>query len=45
MVQGGNTALIMAAFEGHDGIVDLLVKAGASPDVQDEVGGHGWWTR
>ena len=44
-MQGGATALMMAALEGHDGIVDLLVKAGASLDVQSKVGGHGWWTR
>ena len=41
MVQIGRTALIIAAPKGHDGIVDLLVKAGASLDVQDKVGGHG----
>ena len=42
MVQGGYTALMLAATEGHDDIVDLLVKAGASLDVQEkEVGGHG----
>ena len=45
MVQIGTTALIIAATKGHDGIVDLLVKAGASLDVQDKVGGHGQWTR
>ena len=46
MVQFGWTALMMAASNGHDDIVDLLVKAGASLDVQEkEVGGHGWWTR
>ena len=45
MVQGGWTALMAAAAKGHDGIVDLLVKAGASLDVQDQVGGRGWWTR
>ena len=45
MVQAGYTALMMATINGHDGIVDLLVKAGANPDVQDKVGGHGWWTR
>ena len=45
MVQDGRTALMMATNKGHDGIVDLLVKAGASLDVQNEVGGHGWWTR
>ena len=48
MVQGGMTALIVAAQYGqygHDGIVDLLLKAGASLDIQEKVGGHGWWTR
>ena len=39
MVQDGWTALIGAASSGHDGMVDLLVKAGAKLDVQDEVGG------
>ena len=39
MVQFGKTALIMAAEKGHDGCVDLLVKAGAKLDVQDKVGG------
>ena len=45
MVQEGRTALMDAAWEGHDGIVDLLVKAGAKLDVQSEVGGHGWICR
>ena len=45
MVQGGSTALMLATNKGHDGIVDLLVKAGASLDVLDQVGGHGQWTR
>ena len=40
MVQNGYTALILAAWYGHDGIVDLLVKAGAKLDVQNKVGGH-----
>ena len=39
----GGTALILAAYNDHDGCVDLLVKAGASLDVQNQVGGHGWW--
>ena len=43
-MQDGRTALMMAAFDGHDGIVDLLVKAGASLDVQSKVGGQRWWT-
>ena len=45
MVQDGYTALMLSAVNGHDGVVDLLIKAGASLDVQEEVGGHGWWTR
>ena len=40
MVQYGYTALMAAASNGHDGIVDLLVKAGASLDVQHQVGGQ-----
>ena len=34
MVQAGQTALMLAAFDGHDDIVDLLVKAGADVTVQ-----------
>ena len=45
MVQDGCTALMMAASKNHDGIVDLLVKAGASLDVSNKVGGHEWWIR
>ena len=45
MLQFGWTALMMASSNGHDDIVDLLVKAGASLDVQEKVGGHGQWTR
>ena len=44
MVQNNFTALMMAALKGHDGIVDLLVKAGASLDVPNKVGGQWWWT-
>ena len=29
MVQGGDTAVMLAAGKGHDGVVDLLVEAGA----------------
>ena len=42
-VQGGGTALMMAAQNGHGDIADLLIKAGASLHVQNKVGGHGWW--
>ena len=45
MVQGGDTALMSAAYGGHDGCVDLLVKAGAKLDVQTPVGGHEWTCR
>ena len=34
MVQDGVTVLMAAAIKGHDGIVDLLVKAGADVTVQ-----------
>ena len=34
MVQGGWTALIRAAAEGHDGVVGLLVEAGADVTLQ-----------
>ena len=34
MVQRGCTALMMAAFDGHDGAVGLLVKAGADVTLQ-----------
>ena len=34
MVQCGHTALMLAALDGHDGAVGLLVKAGADVTVQ-----------
>ena len=34
------TALAWAAQEGHEQVVDVLLKAGANPDIQ----GHGCWT-
>uniref|UniRef100_A0A6C0C4B3 Uncharacterized protein n=1 Tax=viral metagenome TaxID=1070528 RepID=A0A6C0C4B3_9ZZZZ len=34
----GNTALIFAAQEGHKEIVELLIKAGADPDMTDIYG-------
>ena len=33
----GMTALAWAASEGHKQVVDVLLKAGANPDVQDNV--------
>ena len=42
MIQESTSALMMAAYKGHGDIVDLLIKAGASLDVQDQVGGNGW---
>ena len=37
VTQNGSTALQQASFNGHYQVVDLLLKAGANPDVQDEV--------
>ena len=31
------TALAWAAYKGHTQIVDILLDAGASPDIQDQV--------
>ena len=31
------TALAWAAYKGHTQIVDILLNAGASPDIQDQV--------
>ena len=31
------TALAWAAYKGYKQIVDLLLKAGANPDIQDKV--------
>ena len=31
------TALAMAAYGGHVQIMDVLLKAGANPDIQDNV--------
>ncbi len=33
----GMTALAWAASEGHEQVVDVLLKAGANPDIQDKV--------
>ena len=38
IIQGnGMTALAWAAYEGHEQVVDVLLKAGANPDIQDKV--------
>ena len=37
VIQNGSTALQQASFNGHYQVVDLLLKAGANPDLQDEV--------
>ena len=37
IIQNGLTALAWAAHEGHEHVVDLLLKAGANPDNQDPV--------
>ena len=42
-IQFGDTALMLAAHYGHGDTANLLIKAGASLDVQAEVGGHGVW--
>ncbi len=36
--KGGNTALMLACFEGHINVVRSLIAAGASIDVVDRVG-------
>ena len=33
----GRTALAWAARNGHEPVVDALLKAGADPDIQDKV--------
>ena len=37
IIQDGWTALAVAASEGYEQVVDLLLKAGAKPDIQDKV--------
>ena len=37
IIQDGWTALARAAYEGHEQVVDLLLKAGTNPDNQDPV--------
>ena len=36
-VQDGETALEQASFKGHQKVVELLLRAGANPDLQDKV--------
>ena len=36
-VQDGYTALLLAADEGHEDVVQLLIEVDADPDLQDEV--------
>ena len=38
IVQDGQTALRQASIKGHHNVVELLLGAGASPDLQDKVG-------
>ena len=33
----GMTALAYAACQGHEQVVDVLIKAGARPDIQEQV--------
>ena len=37
VIQNGLTALDLASFSDHHQIVQLLLRAGANPDLQDEV--------
>ena len=39
-MQGGWTALILAASKGHVNVVQCLVEAGANLEAADEVSGH-----
>ena len=36
-IQNGWTALEQASFKGHQKVVELLLGAGANPDLQDKV--------
>ena len=36
-IQDGWTALKRASFEGHHKVVEVLLGAGANPDLQDQV--------
>ena len=35
--QNGDTALMQARFNGHSKVVELLLRAGANPDLQHKV--------
>ena len=37
IIQDGITALAEAALQGHEQVVDVLLKAGAKPDIQSKV--------
>ena len=37
IIQGGMTAMAVAASRGHKQVVDLLLKAGAKIDIQNKV--------
>ena len=36
-MQDGRIALAWAAYKGHKQIVNILLNAGAKPDIQDQV--------
>ena len=36
-LQDGQTALEQASIKGHHNVVEFLLRAGANPDLQDEV--------
>ena len=38
IVQDSQTALQQASIRGHHNVVELLLGAGANPDLQDKVG-------
>ena len=37
IMQDGGTALGLASYSGHHKVVELLLRAGANPDLQDKV--------
>ena len=37
-IQDGQTALEQACIKGHHNVVEILLGAGANPDLQDKVG-------